>query len=261
MATPQEIDYSKFGAFAPTFQSMLPNLFTIAQQHDECVADLNVKEGTITEDDLEAARLRNKSGGEDVTKINKAVRELEKKMSELKARAWELVEGDVPQPLNDEDRTKVQARVKDLRAEFKQTLTAVNVVAASVGIDIDKTGVELPQLSGNAGRSSGTRQGHSGPRFRMDEVYVNGTLVQAPKPNKPEEMTSNLTVAANQINKDHKLKITASDLQKAYMDANNVKPDEDGSVDITKLPMDSTFTFTVKDGETVHEFEIRAKRS
>jgi hypothetical protein len=258
-----EIDYTQFGPFAETFKAMIPNLAEVAAEHDDLVSQLSIKEGEVNEDALETARLRNKSGNNDVTKLNDAITKLEDRLNEAKAKAWELVQEDVPQPLSDEEKAAVRPRIKDLRDKFKTMTTAVETVASSVGVSLEN--IKLPQITANGTRSGGgTRVGHSGPRIHMDAVYVNGEHVTQPKANKPDETSSTLTTAANAITAKVKAspRVSASDLQVEYFKAAGVTPNEDGSVDVASIPMEVEFTYTYVNpsDKAKTEFAIKAKR-
>jgi hypothetical protein len=252
-ATPvpvSQIDYDKtFGAFAATFKGMLPQLDIKANEHNELVARLKVKEGEISEDDLEGARLRNKAGDPKVTKLNQTIEAALAKVEELKAQAYELTKNDIPQPLSEEERPKVQEKVKTLRAEFKQMDEAIQTVAGSLGVKLD--GIKLPTITANARTVGGGGQtGHQGPRIRTTDVFVDDNRVEAPKAGKPDETTSTLSVAANVISKAVKSKVAAADLQAAYFAAA-------GTSDYESIDSDFEFTYVYESGEHKREFKIR----
>lgn len=263
-AQTEEFDYDKaFGPFASTFKTMIPQMASVADTHNELVAQLNVKAGEISEDDLEAARLRNKSGDKDVTKLNAAIAKLEAELEKYRARAYELVQDDIPQPLTDEEKVPVKARVKDLRDQFKTLNDAIHAVAKSVNLSLDNAPIPTINTNGST-RGGGTRKGFSGPRVRTKAVYVNGVYVEMKKPNNPNETTSNLSVAAAHITKEVKAnpRVTAVDLQQAYFAAAGVSLDADGNLDSSKLPTDKTFTYVYVNPSDKAEtpFEIRVER-
>lgn len=263
MTTSTEIDYSQFGAAAGAFQAMIPNLINVARDHDDLVAQLSIKEGEVNEDVLETARLRNKANDAKVTKLNEAIKKLQDTLDEQKAKAWELIQDDIPKPLTDDEKAAVRPRIKDLREQFKKMTAAVEVVADSLSVSLD--GVTLPTINANARTTGGgTRVGHSGPRIHMDAVFVNGEHVTQPKANKPDETASTLTTAANFITAKVKAspRISASDLQVDYFKAAKVTPDESGNVDVSKIPLEVEFTYvyTNPNDQTKSEFAVKAKR-
>lgn len=257
------LDYEKtFGVYAATFRTMIPQIEVVANEHDDLTSQLHIKEGAISEEALETARIRNKSGNPDVTKLNENIRKVEAKLEELKANAHELVQDDVPKPLTEEEAVSVRARVKDLRDQYTKQMEAVKTIAGSVGVSLDD--VELPTIMKNGKRVGGGGTGHHGPRIRFSSVFVNGEHVEAKKPNNPNEMTSNFTVAANYITKEVKAnpRVTAVDLQKSYFKATGVEPDSDGNLDSSKLPAEQEFTYvyTNPGDKSTTEFVIKAVR-
>lgn len=254
-----DIDYTKFGVHAATFQTLIPQIEATAAEHDDLVSQLSVKEGQVSDEILENARLRNKSGNARVAKINSMITRALAEIEKLKLESYELVEDDVPQPLTEEERPKVQARVKELRDTYKTQLEAINTVAGAIQVSLD--GVELPSIMANGRRTGGTGTGHSGIRLHVGAVYVNGDLSFKPRPHKPGETMSSLSTAATDINsKVGTGKVSASDLQKRYFEAAGISPDENGNIDRSKLPKDMQFTYRYVDGENVQEFEIRVVR-
>lgn len=240
------IDYSKFGAFAPAFEQMIPQLAEKGTEHDDLVSQLKVKPGEVDTEALEAARLRNKSGNAEVRKLNDTIAKAEARIAELKEQAYESVKGDIPQPLSEEDRPKVQEKVKTLRAEFNKMHEAIETMADTFGLSLD--GIELPTIMANARKSGGGGQ-TGGFRIRTTDVFVDGNRVEAKKPNS-DETTSTLSVAASVISKAVKSKVAAADLQKAYFAAN-------GTEDYDSIPADSEFTFNYTSGDLNRDFLIR----
>lgn len=254
-----EIDYTKFGPHEATFRAMIPTLVQTAQTHDELVDRLNVKEGEISEDIMESARLRNKDGNKRVKQLNETIAKALEQIEKFKAECYDLVKDDLPQPLTDEERPAIQEQVKNLRQQYKVQYSGVEAVADMVGIKSALEEITLPTIKTNgrvvSGGSGGTRVGHHGPRLRFKEVYINGELAEGKSTNDPNKKVSNFSMAANKLKSELKTQnVSASDLQEAYFKAA-------GTEDASKINSDFTFTYVYVDGENKREFEIRAVRN
>lgn len=251
-------------AYAPMFKDIIPRIESVAATHNELVSQLNVKEGEVSEEALEIARLRNKNNNREVVKLNSNIERTQAMLDELKAKAYALVEDDVPQPLKPEEIPAVKARVSDLRKEFTKQTDSVTKVAEMLGLTENLKKVKLPEINAN-GRSSG-RGGYSGVRVRFDTVYINGEPAQVVKDNEDgtQKITSNFTTAANELTKLTKAdpRISSTDLQPLYFAAAGVTPDADGKLDSSKLPKEVEFTYvyTNPNDKTTKEFQLKAVR-
>jgi hypothetical protein len=267
---PSKLNYEEiFGAtYAPMFKDVIPQIQSVASTHNELVAQLNVKEGEISEEALEIARLRNKHNNREVTKLNNNIEKAQAMLEELKAKAYELVQDDVPQPLKEEEKAAVKSRVSDLRKEFQKQMDAVNGVASMLGLTDNLAKVKLPEINANGKRvgSGSGRGGYSGPRVRFETVYINGEPAQVVKDNEDgtKKITSNFTTAANELTKLTKAdpRISSTDLQPLYFDAAKVQPDANGKIDSSALPkeVEFTYTYTNPNDKSTKEFVIKAVR-
>lgn len=248
-------DYAALGPHGSAIEAMVKQIDDKAATINQLISRLAVKPGEITETDLENARLRNPRNDKDIAKRNDMIAKAQKSLAELIAQTNELARQDVEQPLDETEKPKVQEQVKNLTADYKKMSAGLEGVAMAFGLDISN--VEVKPIVHMSGRKTGGNVGAGAgiPKIRTKEVYVNDSLIQVKKPGKDNEFASTLSGAATELSKLHKVKITASDIQKSYFSAA-------GTEDTDSLPLDITFPFTFKDlkGEEV-TVNVRAVRS
>lgn len=254
---PKADPYAKFGVMAGPLAELIPALKAKAVEHDGLVAQLSIKDGEISDDVREATRLANKSNNPDVVKLNANIAKLRKTLDEQLAQAYSLTESDLPKPPSEEEVKKIQERVKNLRSDFKSSVSSLQNLSKTFGLSESDLNEILPVIKTNgrvtiAGTS--TRAGHHGPRLHFSNVYVDDKLAEMKKPGTdPVEMTSSLSAAANEISKAVKSKVSASELQTAYFAAV-------GSEDFDSAPNVQEFKFVYKSGDREREFTLRAEK-
>lgn len=249
-------DFSVYGPHEVAIQTMVEKIDQAAVAHNALIGQLQVKEGEVSEDDLNNARELNPRNDADIAKRNEQIEKIQARLDVLLAETNELARQDVPKPLEGEEKAKVQTQVKELQDAYKKMNAGIEGFGTMLEIDLDKLEIKpLVHMSGRKTSGVGT-PAQSGPKIRTSDVYVNGIRAEVKKQGGEEgETSSTFSAAAAYILKNYKVKVAAADMHTPYFAAAGTTNSDD-------LPNDVEFDFPIKDDKGVENvLRIRAVRA